>query len=226
MKIPGIGKKRHKSIRGFKKAAVRGAKTSIGKSAGWIQAGLNKAIGFWRRVTGAVRREILLSGMRKGDIILASPPWYRLSPIAFWYRMLLRSRYVHSMLYLGDRKILHTTIRRGVVIHRVPRKITRRDRYAILRLKAGHSVNMDRVAQYALSMQSNRVSITALIATLVVRLTGSTRFRSKMVRKSLRCSQLIDLAYSTAGMTLVPSRPRETIISQDLMDSPFLERIH
>jgi hypothetical protein len=225
MKIPGIGKKQ-KSIRRFLKQPGRRAKSLLKKSVERIQAGLEKAISVWHNLSGVLRREIMLSGMRKGDIILASPPWYRLSPIAFWYRVLLRSRYVHSMLYLGDRKVLHTTIRRGVVIHRVPRKIARGDRYAILRLKSLYSVNTNRVAVYALAMQSHRVSIVSLIVTIIVRLTGSFESWLKVCRKSLRCSQLIDLAYGTEGMTLVPSRPRETIISQDLMESPFLERIH
>ncbi|HHS14185.1 MAG TPA: hypothetical protein ENN03_10530 [bacterium] len=225
MKIPGIRKKR-KWIHRFPKQPGRQAKSLLKQSVERIQAGLEKTISIWRNLSGVLRREIMLSGMRKGDIILASPPWYRLSPIAFWYRVLLRSRYVHSMLYLGDRTVLHTTIRRGVVIHRVPRKIARGDRYAILRLKSPYSVNTDRVAAYALTMQSHRVSIVSLIAVLIVRLSGSAQFRFKLARKSLRCSQLIDLAYDTEGTTLVPSRPRDTIISQDLMESPFLERIH
>jgi len=88
---------------------------------------------FVERITGRVRRRAVLARMKKGDIVLASPRLVRLSPIALAYRLLLGSRYVHSMLYVGSDRMIHTTTRHGVVMGRIPRKLFDRERYAIYR---------------------------------------------------------------------------------------------
>jgi len=73
-----------------------------------------------RRLTGQWRRTVAISGMLEADVLLASPRTLRLSPIAMIHRLVLGARYVHSMLYVGAGKVLHTTPRKGVTIDRVP----------------------------------------------------------------------------------------------------------
>ena len=90
---------------------------------------------FADRVGVAVRRRAVLSRMKKADVVLASPRFGSLSPIALMYRLLLGSHYVHSMLYVGGGRMLHTTTRHGVVVARMPRKVFDRNRYAIYRAR-------------------------------------------------------------------------------------------
>ena len=77
----------------------------------------------FNRVSGELRRRAVIAKIQPADIILASPRTLRLSPTALLYRVLLHAQYVHSMLYLGESKIIHTTTKYGVVIAPVPRKI-------------------------------------------------------------------------------------------------------
>jgi hypothetical protein len=86
-----------------------------------------------RRLSRRFRRAAVMGNLAVADIILASPRTLRLSPMGLAYRLFLRSRYVHSMLYLGRGKVLHTTTREGVVVASVPGKIFDRRRYAVFR---------------------------------------------------------------------------------------------
>ena len=95
----------------------------------------SSVVELFRQWTGKIRRKEVLSKMRKADILLASPRTRSLSLTALLYRVVLRSRYVHSMLYIGDGKIIHTTAKHGVVLSHIPRRIYKKDRYAIFRVK-------------------------------------------------------------------------------------------
>jgi len=76
----------------------------------------------YSRISGKVKRQVFISRMKEADIVLANPKIIRLSMFALFYRLFLRSQYVHSMLYIGNERIVHTTAKDGVVIDKVPRK--------------------------------------------------------------------------------------------------------
>ena len=124
------------------------------------------------RWAGQLRRKEVLARMRKADIILASPKTADLPITALLYRIILGSQYIHSMLYIGDGKIIHTTARRGVVVGKVPRKIYQKDRYAIFRLKGLNKEKKDMVVQEALKWRGKKLNHFGLITNVPTRLMG------------------------------------------------------
>ncbi len=179
----------------------------------------------WARLSGEVRRRRVVAKMQKADILLASPRTLSLSPVAFVYRLLLRSRYVHSMLYIGNGKIVHTTTRHGVVVARLPRKIFRADRYAIFRAKNLDAAQRDRIILEALKSKDKRLDHAGLITNVPARLLGLRKPLVRWERNRLWCSKLIYRAFLAAGVEIVPPDKAENITSEDLSRSEQLRRV-
>jgi hypothetical protein len=179
----------------------------------------------FRRLTGQLRRQAVLANMVEADVILASPGTLRLSPVALVYRMLLRATYVHSMLYLGHGRMLHTTSRDGVVVAPVPRTIYRRHRYAVHRVPHLRPAERRRVVEEALKLRTMKLDQSALVTNIPARLFALRRPLIRLEKNRLWCSKLIVRAYDTAGVQLVPPDRRETVTSEDLSRSPMLVRL-
>jgi len=186
----------------------------------------------WSRVghafaylAGNIKRRAFLAKLRQGDIILASPRTLKLSPVNLMYRLLLRARYVHSMLYLGDGKIIHTTTKRGVLISHVPRKIFKKAHYNVFRIKHLSREQRERVIQEALKLRGQQLDPAGLITNIPARVFGFRKPLLRLEQNRLWCAKLIYKAYSAAGIELVPSENKENIISEDLSHSPLLSSI-
>jgi hypothetical protein len=177
------------------------------------------------RLTGELRRRALLANMVEADIILASPRTLRLSPIALVYRMLLRATYVHSMLYLGKGRMLHTTSRHGVVVSPVPRTIYRRNRYAVYRVPYLRARQRRRVVEQALKFRAMKLDKPALVTNIPSRLLALRRPLLRLEKNRLWCSKLIERAYAAAGIELVAPDRKDTVTSEDLACSPALVRL-
>lgn len=178
-----------------------------------------------RRLSRRFRRAAVMGNLAVADIILASPRTLRLSPMGLAYRLFLRSRYVHSMLYLGRGKVLHTTTREGVVVASVPGKIFDRRRYAVFR--APH-LTMDerrRVCAEALKLRGRKLDPPALVTNIPARWLGLREPLIRLERNRVWCSRLIQRAYAAAGVRLVPPDLEGTVTSEDLAESPLLLRL-
>jgi len=178
-----------------------------------------------RRLSRRFRRVAVMGNLAVADVILASPRTLRLSPIGLAYRLFLRSRYVHSMLYLGRGKMLHTTTREGVVVAPVPGKIFDRRRYAVFR--APH-LTMDarrRVCAEALKLRGRKLDPPALVTNIPARWLGLREPLVRLERNRVWCSRLIHRAYRAAGFPLVPPEREGTVTSEDLARSPLLRRM-
>jgi hypothetical protein len=159
------------------------------------------------------------------DIILARPRTLSLSPIAFAYRFLLRADYVHSMLYIGRGKVLHTTSRHGVVVVPTPRTIYKRDRYAILRHPSLTDGDRARVVDNAMQLHGMRLDYPALVTNVPARLAGLRKPLVRLETNRVWCSRLIVRAYADAGVDIVPPDQVEHVTSEDLVRSPLLVRL-
>jgi hypothetical protein len=166
-----------------------------------------------------------MAKLRKADIILASPRITTLSAIALSYRMVLRSRYVHSMLYIGDGRIVHTSAKRGVVVGKLPRSIFRRERYAIFRVKNLDSEKRDQVVAEALKWRNRKLDFAGLITTIPSRLIGLRRPLLMWERNRIWCSKLVYKAFAAENIELVPPENAENITSEDLSRSSVVERV-
>lgn len=181
--------------------------------------------GIVRRWSGRLRRRVAMARMEKADIVLASPRLSRLSATAILYRLFLGSRYVHSMLYLGGGRILHTTSRRGVTVGRLPGKIFRRERYAVYRAKTLSAEGRERVVRAALARKDRKLDHAALVTNIPARWLGLRNPLWRLEAHRLWCSRLIYESYLEAGIELVPEGKAGTITSEDLSRSPALERL-
>jgi hypothetical protein len=185
---------------------------------GWLVNAFN-------RMSGELRRRAVIAKMQKADIILASPRTLRLSPIALMYRVLLQAQYVHSMLYMGEGKILHTTTKYGVMTAPVPRKIFKKDRYTILRAKHLRAEQRQQVVTEALKLRDKKLDYAGLVTNIPARLFGLRKPLLKLENNRLWCSKLIYQAYSATGIELVSLANKENLTSEDLSRSPLLEKI-
>jgi hypothetical protein len=172
-----------------------------------------------------MRRAALLGNMVPADIILARPRTLSLSPIALSYRLLLRAEYVHSMLYIGRGRMLHTTSRHGVVVAPVPHTIYKRDRYTILRHPRLNAMQRAKAVKEALQLRGARLDYPALVTNLPARLVGLRKPLLQLETQRLWCSRLIVRAYSAAGVQIVPPERAENVTSEDLSRSPLLVRL-
>jgi hypothetical protein len=177
------------------------------------------------RMSGDLRRRTVIAKMQKADIILASPRTLRLSPVAFMYRVLLQAQYVHSLLYIGEGKILHTTTKHGVIIAPVPRKIFKKDRYTILRAKHLRAEQRQQVVTEALKLKDKKLDYAGLVTNIPARLFGLRKPLLKLEKNRLWCSKLISQAYSAIGIELIAPDHAENLTSEDLSRSPLLEKI-
>lgn len=179
----------------------------------------------FNHVSGDLRRRAVIAKMQKADIILASPRTLRLSPFALLYRLLLRDQYIHSMLYIGEGKILHTTTKYGVVISPVPRKIFKKDRYTILRAPHLRGEQREQVVVEALKMRDKRLDYAGLVTNVPARLFGLRKPLVMLEKNRLWCSKLVYQAYSASGIELVAPEHKENLTCEDLSYSPLLEKI-
>jgi uncharacterized protein YycO len=191
-----------------------------------LSAVLLWVVRFFQYLSGELRRQTVIARLRKADIILASPKTLRLSPVALVYRVLLSARYMHSMLYVGEGKMIHTTTKSGVVVDRLPKKIHKNDRYAIFRAKNLTSEQRSSVVEEALLSKNKKLDHAGLITNIPARLFGLRKPFLKLEKNRLWCSKLIYQAYSANGIDLVPLQMAGGITSEDLSDSKLLERIN
>jgi cell wall-associated NlpC family hydrolase len=181
---------------------------------------------FVERITGRVRRRAVLARMKEGDIVLASPRLVRLSPIALAYRLLLGSRYVHSMLYVGSDRMIHTTTRHGVVMGRIPRKLFDRERYAIYRVPGLTDAERAKVVDRAVASLERELDPVALAANIPARWFRLREPVARIEKNRVWCSKLIAEAYREgAGVEIVPRDAEGTVMTEDFAKSPVLERV-
>ena len=197
----------------------------IGRSQPWWRRAGDRLAAWWQRGSGPVRRRSLLARMRPADVILASPRTRRLSFTALSYRLLLGSRYVHTMLYLGDGEILHTTAREGVTIARAPGRIFDRERYRILRVAGLVPESRRRVVDSARELLDHGLDHLALVTNIPARWFGLPHPLLKAERNRVWCSKLVHQAYREAGVELLPEGGAGTVSSEDLAESPLLVEI-
>jgi hypothetical protein len=179
----------------------------------------------FRRLTGELQRRAMVAEMQEGDIVLAKPRTLSLSPVALLYRLLLRAKYVHAMLYVGDGKVVHTTSGEGVVVASVPKGVYRDDRYTVLRAPRLTLEQRELVATEALNMVGTKLDHAGLISNVPARLIGLRKPLIRLEKTRLWCSKLIQRAYAAIGVELVPPEKAENITSEDLRDSPVLEQV-
>lgn len=192
----------------------------------WLGARLDGLRSLAARRVAATRRQVRLASMREGDIVLASPRLRRLSPIALLYRLLLGSQYVHSMLYLGGGRMIHTTARHGVVEGPVPRKLFDGQRYAVYRCPGLDDEQRRAIVAHARASLARRLDHVALVANIPSRWLRLRRPLWRLERDRVWCSQLIAEAYREgAGVELVDKVRAGTIVTEDLAGSDVLERV-
>jgi len=186
----------------------------------------DRILGPLRRVVGSVRRRAVLARMQPADIVLASPRLRRLSLTALLYRVFLRSRYVHSMLYIGDGRMIHTTARHGVVADRVPGKLFDRESYTIYRAPGLRDAQRRRIVEQALQRMDDKLDHVALVSNIPSRWLGLRSPLVRMEKRRLWCSKLIVDAYREgAGIELVPPEKASTVTTEDLSRSRALEQL-
>jgi hypothetical protein len=197
----------------------------IGRSPPWWRRAADRLAGFWRHASGRVRRRAVLARMRPADVVLASPRTRGLSLTALSYRLLLGSRYVHTMLYLGDGEILHTTAREGVTIDRAPGKIFDQERYRVLRVPGLDDARRRRVVAAARRLLDHGLDHLALVTNIPSRWFGLPHPLLRAEKNRVWCSKLVHEAFREAGVELLPDGPEGTVTSEDLARSPVLEEV-
>lgn len=178
-----------------------------------------------RRLNGKWRRKIAISALTEADVLLASPRTIRLSPISLMHRLVLGARYVHSMLYVGDGRILHTTTRDGVTLDPVPRRVYAPRRYSLYRVPHLTGSQRRGIVAAALRQRHKRLDRAALVTNVPAKLLGLKKPLFRFERNRLWCSKLIYEAYAEAGIDLLPHNERGNVTSEDLAKSGVLERI-
>jgi len=177
------------------------------------------------RLSGKLKYKTIIAKIQKADIILASPRTLCLSPIALIYRLFLGSRYVHSMLYIGDGKMIHTTAKYGVVINKVPRKIFKKDQYSIFRVKNLSMEQRENIVNEALKYKNKRLDHIGLITNIPSRLLGLKKPFLRLEKNHLWCSKLIYNTFLVNNIKLVQNEKAENITSEDLSQSQVVEKI-
>lgn len=205
---------------------LRRLKRSIGlgrhASGGPVAAAWTRIGAWWQRTLGRARRQALVARMQPADIVLASPRLRRLSPTALLYRLLLRARYVHAMLYLGDGQVIHTTARHGVTIDRLPGKLFDRQRYRVRRAPDLTEDQRRRIVAEARDLLDHRLDHAGLVTNIPARWFGLPHPLLTTERNRLWCSKLIHTAFARAGVELVSDQEAGTVTSEDLAASPRL----
>jgi len=190
-----------------------------------LREATDRILSHFRYVNRRLRQQAVILQLKKADIILAKPGFFNLSPIALLYRLLLKSEYVHSMLYIGNGKIIHTTTRNGVIIHKVPGKIYKRNRYSIYRAKNLVAAQRNQIVNEALQFRHMKLDLMGLIVNVPKNMLGIKKSLLKLERNRLWCSKLVYQAYSAAGIYLVPETESNIITSERLSKSKVLDRV-
>lgn len=176
--------------------------------------------------TGELRRKAVMAKMKKADIILASPRTIRLSPVALLYRVVLKSHYIHSMLYTGRGKIIHTTSKQGVVVDFLPRKIYKKDCYTILRVQNLDASKRNQVVNEALKWQGKKLDFTGMITNIPRRMLKlQKKIQMDKQTDQVWCSKLLYKSFLKTGVKLVSDEKSSQITSEDLAHSPVLKKI-
>jgi hypothetical protein len=194
----------------------------VGSSWARLWAAVTGAFG---RLSGRLKRRAFVAKLKEGDVILASPRTLQLSAVNMMYRFFLRAKYVHSMLYLGDGKIIHTTSKKGVQIAKLPRKINKKGHYKVVRDKNITSEQRDAVVEEALKMQGQQIDPVGLITNIPARMLGFRKPLIRLEQNRLWCAKLIYKAYSAVGIELVGPDNAGNITTEDLNNSTLLRRI-
>ena len=189
----------------------------------FIEIAKNKCVSYSHYLSGRFKRQAVILKLKKADIILAKPKLFSLSPIGLLYRILLRSDYVHSMLYIGNGEIIHTTTKDGVSIHKVPRKIFKKDRYTIYRAKNLNSNQRSRIVAESLKLKDMKMDFMGLIVNIPRNIFGINKSFSKIENNRIWCSKLIYQAYSSIGIKLFSDNEFKIITSENLSKSNILE---
>ena len=198
----------------------------FGKRIGALWARLWDAIAnAYARLAGRLERQAFVAKLRKADVILASPRTLQLSAVNMMYRFFLHAKYVHSMLYLGDGKIIHTTSKKGVQIASLPRKIYKKGHYKVVRDKDLTSEQRDKVVEQALKMQGQQIDPAGLITNIPARILGFKKPLISLEQNRLWCAKLIYKAYSAAGIELVGPDHSGNVTTEDLNSSRMLKSI-
>jgi len=181
--------------------------------------------GAFARLSGRLKRRAFVSKLKKGDIILASPRTLQLSAVNMMYRFFLHAKYVHSMLYLGDGKIIHTTSKKGVQIAKLPRKINKKGHYKVVRDKSLTSEQRDMIVEQALKMRGRQIDPAGLITNIPARMLGFKKPLIRLEQNRLWCAKLIYKAYSASGIELVGQEHAGNVTTEDLNASSLLRSI-
>ena len=182
-----------------------------------------KCVSFSRDLCGRFKRQAVIQKLKEADIILAKPKLFSLSPIGVLYRVLLRSDYVHSMLYIGNGEIIHTTTKDGAIIHKVPRKIFKKNRYTIYRAISLNSNQRSRIVAESLKLKDMKMDFIGLIVNIPINILGINKSFSKIENNRIWCSKLIYQAYSSIGIKLFSDNEFKIITSENLSKSRLLE---
>ena len=183
---------------------------------------MRDALGRWSAPWRRLRRRAVMARMLPGDVVLSSPRIARLSFTALLYRLLLRSQYVHAMLYLGDGRVLHTTARQGVTIDPLPGKLFDRARYRIRRVPGLERDQREQVVAGARALLDHDLDHLGLVTNIPARWFGLPHPLLQAERNRLWCSQLIQKAYADVGVSLVPPERSGTVTSEDLARTPVM----
>jgi len=132
---------------------------------------------------------------------------------------------VHSMLYIGDGRVVHTTAKDGVVVTKLPRSIFRRERYAIFRVKNLDREKRDQVVAEALKWRNRKLDVAGLITTIPSRLIGLRKPLLMWEKNRIWCSKLVYKAFMAENIELVPPEKAERITSEDLSRSCVVDRL-
>jgi hypothetical protein len=202
-----------------------GWRRPLTRLASWLTETRTRLVDQARRLRGRWQRRAIIARMQPADIVLASPRTTRLSLTALLYRILLRSRYVHAMLYLGDGRVIHTTARRGVTVDPLPGKVFDRERYRICRVAGLSASERQQVITEAMALLDRGLDLPGLVTNIPSRWLGRPHPLLRREKNRLWCSKLIHQAFARAGIELLPDRPAGTVTSEDLGTSPLLTEI-
>jgi len=178
--------------------------------------------GMFARLAGRLQRRAFVAKLQKGDVILANPKTLQLSAVNMLYRLFLRAKYVHSMLYIGDGNLIHTTSKKGVQIAPLPRKIHKSNHYKIVRDYNMSDEQREQVVQESLKMQGQQIDPAGLITNIPARMLGLKKPLIRLERNRLWCAKLIYKAYLAVDIDLVGPDHAGNVTTEDLSNSPLL----
>lgn len=185
----------------------------------------NQIFSRFKYLNSRLKRRTIILKLKKADLILAKPGLFSLSPVALLYRTILHSEYVHSMLYIGNGKIIHTTTKDGVIVNKLPGKIYKRNRYSIYRAKNLNTVQRNKIVRESMKFKEMKLDLMGLIVNVPKNLLGIKKSLLKIERNRLWCSKLVYRAYAAAGLQLVTEAESAIITSERLSKSTFLTRV-